>query len=70
MFHIQSTFNLLCEVGWDFVIALKQQPHPNLAASHNGEDPSCYVMLLDMLKELTKMDKAKYVEGNNKNEQG
>ena len=37
----------LCEaykVGWDFVIAPKQQqsqPHQNHAASHTGEDPSC-----------------------------
>ena len=36
---------MLCEtyeVGWDFVISRKQQqqPHPNLAASHTGEDTS------------------------------
>ena len=35
------------EVGSDFVIAPEQQqsqPHQNHAASHTGEDPSCYIL--------------------------
>ena len=57
-FHVCGNMaSELCEayeVGWDFVIAPEQQqqsqqsqsqPHQNLAASHTGEDPSCFILL-------------------------